>query len=65
MDKEELEIEMEKRRILQDEMVTDMRKNQFINKIKNGLGEEIKKEPNKIQKKPSFIDKLLKIFMND
>lgn len=55
------EIELEKRKILQDQMVTEYQKSKFINEIKNGLGEEIMKEPNKKVKKHGFFFKLKKI----
>lgn len=62
MNREEWEIELESRKMLQDNMVTDMRKNRFIEEIKNGLGEEILKEPNRKVKKQTIIDKIKKIF---
>ena len=65
MDKEEWEVELERRKILQESFITEMRKNKFIDEISSGLGEKIIKEPNKIHKKPGFFDKLKKIFIND
>tara|TARA_B100001287_G_C22359557_1_gene379106 strand:+ start:123 stop:320 length:198 start_codon:yes stop_codon:yes gene_type:complete len=62
MDRKDWVIEQEKRKILQEEMVTEMKKNKFINEIKNGLGEKIKKEPNTVFKKPSLLTKIKKIF---
>lgn len=59
---EEWLIEYEKRLIKQDAFITEMKKNQFIEEIKNGLGDKIKKEPNKIQKKPTIFQKLRRIF---
>jgi len=38
-----------------------MKKNKFIDEIKNGLGECILKEPNKVQKKPSLLSKFKKL----
>jgi len=61
MDRKDWEIEQEKRKILQEEMVTEMKKNKFINEIKNGLGEKIKKEPNTVFKKPSLLIKIKKL----
>jgi hypothetical protein len=63
-EREEWEIEIEKRKILQDSLITDMRKNKFIDEITDGLGENIKKEPNTIHKKEkkTFLSKLKKIF---
>lgn len=53
------ETEFEKRKMLQDNIVTEHKKKQFINEIKNGLGLEIikPKEPKKL----SFFEKLKKI----
>ncbi len=62
MDRKDWELEQEKRKIIQEEMVTEMKKNKFINDIKNGLGERIKKEPNTVFKKPSLLDKIKKLF---
>ncbi len=62
MDREDWEVELERRKILQDSYITEMRKNKFIEEIKNGLGEEILKTPNSIHKKPNFFDKLKKLF---
>lgn len=39
------EIELEEREILRDKFVTALRKTQFVNELKNGLGDEIKKNP--------------------
>jgi hypothetical protein len=57
----EWEIELEKRKILQDSMVTEIKKEKFIKEIKNGLGDLIISEPNKTQKKPSFWSKIKKL----
>jgi hypothetical protein len=62
MNREEWELEQEKRKILQDSLVTEMKKNKFIEEIKSGLGNEIKKEPNKVQKKRSLLFKIKKLF---
>lgn len=63
MEREEWEIELEKRKMLQDSYVTEMKKNKFIEEIKSGLGEQIKKEPNKIQvkEKTSMLAKFKKL----
>lgn len=61
MDREEWEIEQERRQMLHDNFITEMRKNKFINDIVSGLGDEIKKEPNKVQKKPSLMFKIKKL----
>lgn len=49
--REEWELEQEKRKMLQDHMTTEYKKNKFIEEIKSGLGEQILKEPNKLQEK--------------
>lgn len=56
------EIEQERRKIIQDQMITDFKKEKFIEEIKNGLGQSILEEPNKKQKKPSFFSKIKNIF---
>jgi hypothetical protein len=53
--------EIEKRKIVQESMVTDHKKNRYIKEIVSGLGEEIKKEPNKAPKKLTLIEKLMKM----
>ena len=57
----EWELEKEKRKLLQDNMVTELKKDKFISEIKNGLGEKIKNEPNTIHKKASIISKIKKL----
>jgi len=61
MNRKDWELEQEKRKIIQEEMVTEMKKNKFIEDIKNGLGERIKKEPNTVFKKPSLLIKIKKL----
>jgi hypothetical protein len=61
MNREEWEIEQERRKIVQDQLVTEYKKNKFIEEMKNGLGEIIVKEPNTVQKKPSKWDKFKKL----
>lgn len=58
------EIELEKRKILQESMVTDLKKDKFIKEITSGLGDKILEEPNKLQKKPGLLSKLKKMFLN-
>lgn len=50
------ELEFELREIVKDKQTTKLKHNQFIDEIKNGLGEEIKKNPNgfKLVKKTRF-----------
>jgi hypothetical protein len=55
-------IKDEVRKMRQDAFNTQIKKEQFINEIKNGLGQEILKEPNIIQKKLSFWTKIKKMF---
>ena len=54
-------LEQEKRKMSQDQMVTEYKKNKFIEEIKSGLRKRILEEPNKIQIKKSFWFKLKKI----
>jgi hypothetical protein len=58
----EWEIEQERRKMLQEQMITEMKKDKFIQEMLDGLGEVIKKEPNKVQKKLSLVDKIKKLF---
>jgi hypothetical protein len=46
----------------QDIVATEIKKEIFIQEIKNGLGDEILKEPNKKQKKLTIWQKIKKIF---
>jgi len=56
-------IKDEERKMRQDMVATEIKKENFIREIlEKGLGEEIIKEPNKEQKKLSFFDKLKKMF---
>jgi hypothetical protein len=59
--REEWELEQERRKMLQDEIVTEYKKNKFIKEIKNGLGKSIMEQPNNIQKKPTTLDKIKKL----
>jgi hypothetical protein len=45
----EKEIKLEEREILRDKFLTAMRKTQFVNELKSGLGDEIKKNPRGIK----------------
>jgi hypothetical protein len=45
----EKEIVLEEREILRDKFLTAMRKTQFVNELKSGLGDEIKKNPRGIK----------------
>ena len=55
-------IKDEVRKIQQDIFNTQIKKEKFISEITNGLGQEILKEPNIVQKKLSFWSKLKKMF---
>jgi len=57
-------IKDEERKMRQDMVTTEIKKENFISNIINGLGDEILKEPNKVQviKKVTFWDKLKKLF---
>lgn len=57
----EWELEQEKRKLLQDRMVTDLKKDKFISEMKNGLGDRIKRQPNTVHKKTSIISRLKKL----
>lgn len=52
----------EERKMLQDAVTTQIKKENFIREIQNGLGEEIITQPHIIPKKLSFIEKLKKLF---
>ena len=52
----------EERKMKQDLFATEIKKENFIREITEGLGEEILKQPNKIQKKLTFFQKLKRIF---
>jgi hypothetical protein len=62
-------VKSEERKMLQDIVATEIKKDNFIREIvEGGLGDEIIKEPNKInvpkQKKITYIDRLKKLFLN-
>ncbi len=58
--REDWVLEQERRKLLQDQMVSERKKDKFIEEIKSGLGKKILKEPNKKQKKRSILQKLKK-----
>jgi hypothetical protein len=58
--REDWVLEQERRKLLQDQMVSERKKDKFIEEIKSGLGEKILKEPNKKQKKITILQKLKK-----
>ncbi len=55
-------IKDEERKMLQDTVATEIKKENFIREIVDGLGEEILKEPNKVQKKLGFWGKFKRMF---
>ena len=59
--REEVEIEQERRKILQDIFVTEIKKKKFIDKIKNEWSNSMMEEPNKVQKKPTVWSKFKKL----
>ncbi len=59
--REEVEIEQERRKILQDVFVTEIKKKKFIDKIKNEWSNSMMEEPNKVQKKPTVWSKFKKL----
>ena len=58
--REEWMLEQERRKLLQDQIITENRKNKFIQEINSGLGEKILKEPNKKQKKVTLLQTIKK-----
>lgn len=61
------EIDLEKKGIEADKEATKLKKSAFIAEIKNGLGEDIRKNPNGVKintktKKRSFLDFIIKLF---
>jgi hypothetical protein len=60
----DLQIKNEERKLQQDFFVTQIKKESYIKEIKDGLGNKIINEPNKIQKKISFWGKIKKMFLN-
>lgn len=56
------EIENEIRKMRQQDLVTEVKKDKYISEIKKGLGDIILKEPNTVHKKPGFLAKLKRIF---
>ena len=52
----------EELKMRQDVVATEIKKEIFITQIKNGLGDEILKEPNKERKRLTFWQKIKKMF---
>lgn len=55
-------LKSEELKMRQDVVATEIKKEIFITQIKNGLGDEILKEPNKERKKLTFWQKIKKMF---
>lgn len=64
MDQDEYLIKHEEKKMQQDILISESKKRKFINEIKSGLGDEIKEEPNKPQKKLTFWGKIKKLLFN-
>lgn len=52
----------EERKMRQDIVATEIKKENYIREIVGGLGDEIMAEPSRPQKKLTFWDKIKKIF---
>jgi hypothetical protein len=55
-------LKSEELKMRQDVVATEIKKEIFITQIKNGLGDEILKEPNKERKRLTFWQKIKKMF---
>lgn len=55
----------EELKMRQDIVATEIKKEIFIQEIKNGLGDEIIKEPNRQQKKLTIWQKIKKMFSHE
>ena len=55
----------EELKMRQDIVATEIKKEIFIQEIKNGLGDEILKEPNRQQKKLTIWQKIKKMFSHE
>mgnify|MGYP003636017907 FL=1 len=60
----EYTITHEKRKMEQYALSTEAKKRKYVHDVKSGLGELIKEEPNKPQKKVMWYHKLVKLLMN-
>ena len=61
----EYTITHEKRKMEQSMLSTEAKKRKYAHDVTNGLGELIKEEPNKPQKKVRWYHKLIKLLLND
>jgi hypothetical protein len=57
----EYTIKFEERKMQQSALSTESQKRKFIHDVTNGLGDLIKDEPNKVQKKVRWYHKLFKM----
>ena len=57
----EYTIKFEERKMQQSTLSTESQKRKFIHDVTNGLGDLIKDEPNKVQKKVRWYHKLFKM----
>jgi hypothetical protein len=57
-------IKHEQRKMEQDALATEAKKRKYIYDVKNGLGDLIKEEPNKPQKKMKWYHKLFRMLTN-
>lgn len=57
-------IKHEHRKMEQEALATEAKKRKFIHDVKSGLGEMIKEEPNKPQKKIKWYHKLFRMLGN-
>jgi hypothetical protein len=57
-------IKHEQRKMEQDALATEAKKRKYVHDIKNGLGDLIKEEPNKPQKKMKWYHKLFRMLTN-
>lgn len=57
------EIELERRKMLQEEIITEKKKERFINEINNGLGEEIMSYKDKPKLKKNNLWTRIKILL--
>jgi hypothetical protein len=58
------EVDLERKAMLADMELTNLKKRAFINEIKCGLGDDIKKNPNKVKIEKQTKKKLSNFFKN-
>ena len=57
-------IKYEQRKMEQEALSTEAKKRKYVHDVKNGLGDLIKEEPNKPQKKMKWYYKLFRMLTN-